>query len=144
MLPLDIDDFEPQSINQQPVDPVGRLGRKQRVRTRDAQAPDFDAMRFDAWQKQREMQRELRLRKTRPNMEIENITAAADMELASLGMPFSLKLQRNGALFSWILLHESEARKGEIAALSEPFSTSQTKDFGALLAAFLTNHAIVI
>ncbi len=141
---LDIDDLEPQTANQRPVDPVGRLNRKQKVRSRDAQEPDFDEMRFDAWSKQRKIQRELRLRKTNPHMKIENISAAADMELASLGLPFSLKLERNGAMFSWILFHESEGHKGEIAARSEQFAVSPSTNIGALLAAFLTKNAVVI
>ena len=140
---MDPDDLDKYSSDLNPISAVPRPDRKRKVGENEKHAlttVDIAAMRGEAWNKQRQAQRERR-RGGGPAVIIEDMTAAADMELAALGFPYSLKLERSGDRFYWVLIHESEKHPGETAAKSKafPVAGATPKAVGGLLKDFLTN-----
>jgi len=90
MEPEDPDSF---SSNMNPIDAIARLDRKRRVGESEKQERtplDIAAMRMNAWNKQRQAQKERSRRGGSLASVLEDMTAAADMELAAIGFPFSL------------------------------------------------------
>jgi len=103
---MDPEDFNKSSPED--TQPVGRIdGPPKKLPVKKNASPylDMDRMRAEAWNAQRRMQQEHLRNKVKPALTLENITAAADLELAKLGFPYALRLEQTGAEFNWVLLH---------------------------------------
>jgi len=139
---LDIYDSDTFTSDLKPIGAISRPDKKQKIGRPSRQertTADIAAMRMEAWKRQRLAQRERSRGGGGAWIVLEDITAATDMELAANGFPFSLKLERNGDHFVWILIHESRARLGQTAAKSRSLALSDisAKSVGALLKEFL-------
>jgi hypothetical protein len=142
---MDVEDLDKYSSDLSPIGAVRRLDKKKKVGENEKQVLtpfDIAAMRLEAWDKQRKAQKERLRGGGGATVVLEDMTAAADMELAALGFPFSLKLMRDGDNFNWVLLHTSDALSGQVAARSNPFNPKNDtpKTIGALLKDFLISN----
>jgi hypothetical protein len=144
MEPDDPDGF---SSNMNPIDAVARLDGKRRIGKKEKQEReplDIAAMRMNAWNKQRQAQKERIRNSGGVAALLESMTAAADMELAALGVPFSLKLEIDAGGFNWVLLSQTDPNAGEVAAKSDRFALSDVarETIGGRLKEFLINNAV--
>jgi len=142
---MDADDLDKYSRDLKPISAIPRPERKQKVGDDERHvltSADIAAKRLDAWDKQRQAHKERPRAGGGAAVVLEDMTAAADMELAAHGVPFSLKLVRNEDIFNWVLLIESDERRGEIAARSKTFSliSDTPKAIASLLKEFLTSN----
>ena len=138
---MDPEEHEKLSTDMEPVEGVGRLEKKRPVKRGERPPLDIARMRLDAWRAQRRAQLDRIRNKVNAEQALENITAAADLELAGLGFPYVLKLEKDGEKFNWALYREKDGAPAELYRKSERFMLSgeDAKSIGLRLSQFISS-----
>jgi hypothetical protein len=144
---MDYDEYTNYPGSLSPIERVIKDSETEKTQPRRGPAgPDRELLRWNAWMTQKRAQRRRRWTDNQRLEALEIAVAAADLNLAARGVPFTVRLERSEAGFTIVLSGESSTPQENTAYRSEPFGLIDVDPFTVdrFVADFLKDHGITV